>query len=130
MVRRDALHRVGGWDEGFFMYCEDKDLCRRLRDLGYDISYEPDAVCVHVGGVSAPRSSLASVLAASRIRYARKHLTPVPALMERIGIALTALTHLVVTKGGRASRAGHAASLAVAAGLPPRVRGGNGGTLI
>jgi GT2 family glycosyltransferase len=122
MIRRDALEKIGGWDEGFFLYCEDKDLCKRLRDAGYDIRYEPSAVSTHQGGGSAPRASLASVLAASRIRYAKKHRSRPAAFLERIGIGLTASTHVVVTRGGWAARAGHAASLAVAAGLRPGQR--------
>ena len=55
LIRRDLLDELGGWDDGFFMYCEDKDICRRARDAGYDVRYEPAAVVHHEGGVSAPR---------------------------------------------------------------------------
>jgi N-acetylglucosaminyl-diphospho-decaprenol L-rhamnosyltransferase len=116
LVRRSVLERIGGWDEGFFLYCEDKDLCRRVRDAGFDVRYEPRATVTHAGGSSAPRSSLLPVLAASRVRYARKHRGLVGAAVERVGIALIELTHMLVSKGGRASRAGHAAALRVAAG--------------
>ncbi|MGZ4462565.1 MAG: glycosyltransferase family 2 protein, partial [Gaiellaceae bacterium] len=64
LVRRSLLERLEGLDEGFFLYCEDKDLCRRARDAGFDVRFEPAAVCRHVGGRSAPRSSLLPVLAA------------------------------------------------------------------
>ena len=46
LVRRSVLERLDGLDEGFFMYGEDKDLCRRTRDLGSDIRFVPQAVCV------------------------------------------------------------------------------------
>lgn len=114
LVRRSVLEELGGWDEGFFMYCEDKDLCRRARDAGYDIRFEPAAVVRHEGGASAPRPSLAHVLAESRVRYARKHRGRVVAELERAGIALTALTHIAVSRGGLAVRAGHAAALRAA----------------
>jgi GT2 family glycosyltransferase len=119
MVRRPLLERLGGLDEGFFLYCEDKDLCRRIRDLGHDVRYEPAAVARHEGGASAPRPGLLPVLAASRVRYARKHSGPVRALVERAGWALMALTHSVVSRGGRASRAGHLAALRAVL-RPPR----------
>jgi N-acetylglucosaminyl-diphospho-decaprenol L-rhamnosyltransferase len=114
LVRRSVLEELGGWDEAFFMYCEDKDLCRRARDRGYDVRFEPAALARHAGGASAPRPSLAHVLAQSRVRYARKHRGRVVAELERAGIALTALTHMAISRGGRSARAGHAAALRAA----------------
>jgi N-acetylglucosaminyl-diphospho-decaprenol L-rhamnosyltransferase len=111
LLRRDALARLGGLDEGFFMYAEDIDLCHRLRRAGYEILFEPEALVVHEGGASAPRTELLPVLAASRLRYAAKHRGVVGALLERAGIALEALTHVVVSRGGVAARAGHARAL-------------------
>jgi N-acetylglucosaminyl-diphospho-decaprenol L-rhamnosyltransferase len=127
LARRDVLDELNGLDEGFFMYCEDKDLCRRIWSSGREVRYEPTALVVHRGGVSAPRASLLPVMAASRIRYARKHLRGPLALLERLAVSLLALTHVVVSRGGRSRRAGHAAAFLVALGLrspgyPPRVR--------
>jgi N-acetylglucosaminyl-diphospho-decaprenol L-rhamnosyltransferase len=124
LVRRSALEAIGGWDDGFFMYCEDKDLCRRVRSAGLDVRYEPAATVTHEGGASAPRSSLLPVLAASRVRYARKHRGAAGAAVERAGIALIELTHMLVSKGGKASRSGHARALRVASGLAAPPRGG------
>ncbi len=100
------------------MYCEDIDLCRRLRDGGHDLLYEPTATVVHEGGASAPRASLLPVLAASRLRYASKHRSAPAALLERLGIALEALTHVVVSRGGRAARAGHGRAFVLALTRP------------
>ena len=44
LVRREALDELDGLDEGFFMYSEDIDLCRRLRSAGYELVFEPAAV--------------------------------------------------------------------------------------
>jgi GT2 family glycosyltransferase len=120
-VRRRDLERLDGLDERFFMYREDVDLCLRLRALGLTVRYEPGAVVRHVGGASAPRSSLYAVLATSRIRFAKKHRSRAAALAERAGVALEALTHVVVSQGGRSARAGHARALAaaLAGGAPP-----------
>lgn len=111
LVRRDALERVGGFDEGFFLYCEDIDLCRRLRDRGFDIRFVPESLAVHEGGASAPRAALLPVLAASRVRYARLHRSRAYALLERLGVALGALSHAVVSRGGKATRTGHMRAL-------------------
>jgi N-acetylglucosaminyl-diphospho-decaprenol L-rhamnosyltransferase len=107
LVRRDVLERLDGLDDGFFLYCEDLDLCRRIRAAGLDVRFEPEAVVVHEGGASAPRAALLPVLAASRVRYAKKHQPAHVALLERVGVGLGALTHAVVTTGGREARRGH-----------------------
>jgi GT2 family glycosyltransferase len=111
LIRRALLERLGGWDEEFFMYREDIDLCRRVRASGATIRFVPDAVVHHEGGASAPRAGMIPVLAASRVRYARKHRGPVGALLERCGVALHALTHAAVARGGRSIRAAHVRSL-------------------
>jgi N-acetylglucosaminyl-diphospho-decaprenol L-rhamnosyltransferase len=114
LVRRVALDLLGGFDEGFFMYWEDTDLCRRLRDHGFDVRYEPAAVVVHVGGASRPRSTLLPVLASSRIRYCRKHRGQIAVFFERLGLALGAVTHAVGTREGGRARLGHFRSLLIA----------------
>jgi N-acetylglucosaminyl-diphospho-decaprenol L-rhamnosyltransferase len=51
-LRREALDDVGGWDERYFMYMEDVDLCLRLRRAGWRVAYEPGGEVVHVQGAS------------------------------------------------------------------------------
>ena len=53
LIRRDAFERVSGFDERFFIYWEDADLCRRLRDAGWSTRYVPRAIVRHPGGASA-----------------------------------------------------------------------------
>lgn len=114
LVRRTVLEELKGFDEGFFMYCEDVDLCHRLRVAGHGLRYEPSALVIHTGGASAPRPSLLPVLAASRLRYAGKHRSRAGALLERLGIGLGAATHVLVSRGGRPMRAGHVQALKLA----------------
>jgi N-acetylglucosaminyl-diphospho-decaprenol L-rhamnosyltransferase len=52
LVRREAFESVGGFDEAYFMYVEDVDLCWRLRRAGWSVLYEPAAVVTHVQGAS------------------------------------------------------------------------------
>ena len=47
LLRREALDRVGLFDEGFFIYFEEVDLCRRLRTAGWDVRYYPGLTVVH-----------------------------------------------------------------------------------
>jgi len=53
LAQRNALKAVGGFDERFFLYWEDADLCRRLRADGGEIRYVPDATIVHYVGHSS-----------------------------------------------------------------------------
>lgn len=50
MMRTEAFERVGGFDEGFFLYFEEIDLCRRARAAGWDVVYEPGSRVVHLEG--------------------------------------------------------------------------------
>jgi N-acetylglucosaminyl-diphospho-decaprenol L-rhamnosyltransferase len=52
LLRREAFTEVGGFDESFFMYGEEADLCARLTDAGWDLAVCSDASFVHVGGGS------------------------------------------------------------------------------
>lgn len=113
MLRRTQLEQLGGWDQGFFLYCEDIDLCRRVRATGLQVRFDPSAVAVHEGGASHPRAELLPVLAASRIRYAAKHGGLAASTLERAGVALGAFTHMLVGRGA-AARRGHARALATA----------------
>jgi hypothetical protein len=69
VVRRAALEAVGGFDERFFLYEEDADLCRRLREAGWRVVFTPAAEVKHHLGRSmskAPRRA--------RLEYHRSHL--------------------------------------------------------
>ena len=75
MVRKEALDQVGGFDEGFFMYSEELDWCRRARKAGWKIVYLPDAVVVHHEGKSSGQVVAARHIHfyTSKVRYARKY---------------------------------------------------------
>ncbi len=61
LIRREALAKVGGFDERFFMYAEDLDWCRRLRAAGWTIRYCPRAAVIHRRGASTRRRPLRSL---------------------------------------------------------------------
>jgi N-acetylglucosaminyl-diphospho-decaprenol L-rhamnosyltransferase len=67
--RRDALDRVGGWDERYFMFLEDVDVCREITTAGDRVRYEPAAVVTHVVGASRSRAPVRSVVAHHRAAY-------------------------------------------------------------
>ncbi len=111
LARRSVLESVGGFDEGFFLYNEDMDLCARVRAAGYRVRYEPTAVAHHEGGGSAPRTALYAVLARSRMRFARQHGNSLSAGAQRLGLATGAFTHVIANAARPAHRRGHAAAL-------------------
>src|SRR5690606_7956065 len=75
LVPRSALEKVGGFDPGFFVYSEEHDLCRRMKNAGLLIVFTHDARMIHIGGQTSRRMStrMALVQVESRIRYFRKH---------------------------------------------------------
>ena len=57
MVRRAYFDEIGGMDEDFFLHCEDLDICRRMRDYGYNVIFCPGASVIHRQGASATTST-------------------------------------------------------------------------
>jgi GT2 family glycosyltransferase len=77
MVRAGVLARLGGFDERFFMYCEEIDLCRRIKAAGWDIYCVPQAEIVHLVAQSTRqfRHSMFVALWRSRFLMFEKHET-------------------------------------------------------
>jgi N-acetylglucosaminyl-diphospho-decaprenol L-rhamnosyltransferase len=75
MVRREAWQQVGPLDEGFFMYFEELDWCRRCRAAGWEIHYLPAAQIIHYEGKSSEQVLAARTIRfqSSKIRYYRKY---------------------------------------------------------
>ncbi len=90
VVRRDVLERVGAFDEGFFMYSEELDLCRRARAAGWRVVYVPQAVVIHHEGKSSEQVVVARHVHfnRSKVRYFRKHHGPWAAAVVRWGLRL------------------------------------------
>jgi N-acetylglucosaminyl-diphospho-decaprenol L-rhamnosyltransferase len=80
LVRREAFDLVGGFDERYFLYWEDADLCRRLRERGWTTRYVPAARVRHSGGASAKTHSREATRAFHRSAYLyyATHLVPSP----------------------------------------------------
>jgi GT2 family glycosyltransferase len=53
IIRTEVLDKVGFFDPRFFMYGEEVDLCRRMKEAGYEIWYWPEIVVIHIGGESS-----------------------------------------------------------------------------
>ncbi len=85
-VRLSALAHIGLFDEGFFLFYEDTDLCVRARAAGYRVVYEPQATAVHVESAVTVRGSFAYLqrFHSGRWRYLLKHATAAELLDEAL----------------------------------------------
>jgi GT2 family glycosyltransferase len=99
---------VGEWDESFFLYMEEVDYLRRVRECGFSVAYVPQAQAVHLEGEGSENPRLSALLAANRIRYHRRRHGPLSTALLRLSI--------VVGEGLRAFRGppGHKAALRAA----------------
>ena len=74
LVSRKCHDMLGGWDESFFLYSEETDLCLRARDQGLVTRYEPRSVAVHIGGQSGRDERTHVMQIVNRVRlYRRRH---------------------------------------------------------
>lgn len=79
LIRNKVWQRVGPLDEKFWVWLEEIDYCRRVKDAGYHVAYTPAGEIVHHGGVSfsqlvGPARTWPFVRSA--LRYSHKHLGP------------------------------------------------------
>lgn len=116
MLPRRVFAALGGWDEGFFFSAEDVDLCRRLRDAGLRVVYDPQVTALHAIGASSRTLPNRIILArhAGMWRYYRKHLRGgrmldavtlsaigLRCLAQLVGHNAAALTHGAAKRGQR-----------------------------
>ena len=93
LIRCDLWDRLGGFDEDFFMYAEEADLCFRARQIGARPLLTPDAAIIHYDGASdrVPSARMIKLLS-GKVLFMRKHWTT---WKRVVGIALLRL-HVVV----------------------------------
>ena len=79
LIRRAALDEVGLFDEGYWMYMEDLDLCYRFKQAGWTTWYEPAVTVVHTKGATERpyrTSRLNYAFHYGMLRFYRKHYAP------------------------------------------------------
>ena len=79
IVRKGLMRELGGFDEEFFLYGEDQDLCLRIRKKGYGIGHVDDAIILHHGGGSErgiPPVEVCRKKALAEYLFYRKHYRP------------------------------------------------------
>ncbi len=75
LLRRAVYHDIGGLDEGYTMYSEELDFCRRAKTAGWQVVYHGGARITHHGGKSSEQASAFKQIHfhTSKLRYFRKH---------------------------------------------------------
>ena len=68
IIKKKVFDEVGGFDENFFLYCEDEDLCRRISSAGYMVSIDTAFTIIHNEGFVKSRS-VNELTFASKQRY-------------------------------------------------------------
>lgn len=107
LIRRSDFERLGGFDEAFFLYAEDVDLCYRLHQMGRRILYEPAAIVQHSIGGSSRRHRFRALWERHRSMYTfyKKHYSleiPLMDFMTLFGITLRGISFLFLEALGRA----------------------------
>ena len=94
LVRREAAQRIGWMDPAFFVYSDEVDFCKRLRDAGWSVLYVPQAEAIHHEQLSTGNVPTRRIveLSRNRDRYMRKHHSRLSAWLVRV---LTAWTYAV-----------------------------------
>jgi hypothetical protein len=77
LARREAIESAGFLDERYFMYCDETDLCRRIKSAGWEVRHLPQMTIIHHEGKAGVKPSIEALCAHSRIAYSRKHFSPV-----------------------------------------------------
>ncbi|MDM8083230.1 glycosyltransferase family 2 protein [Cellulomonas cellasea] len=109
LVDRTCHDALGGWDESFFLYSEETDLCLRAADAGWRTVYTPHAEVMHAGGGSGRTPRTHAMQIVNRVRlYARRHRRPASAVYYALVVA-SELSWLA--RGHQESRASLAALL-------------------
>ncbi len=76
MIRRKLFEDIRGFDEKYFMYFEDSDLCKRIKNLGYKICYYPGTTVVHQTNATVKGiETINFEYRKSQLYYYKKHLS-------------------------------------------------------
>ena len=99
MVRRNVLQEVGGFDERYFMFAEDMDLCWRIAASGHHIGFDKSAVVTHIEGVSRKRAPQMMIRAhhISAMRFEWRTARGLRRLLAPVAILVLGLRYLLVS---------------------------------
>lgn len=103
LISQEAIRAGLDWNEDFFLYSEETDYLRRVREAGMSVWFEPAAQVVHAGQGSGSSAQLAALMAVNRVRYAELHHGRRHAQAARAVVVLSALLRVGRDPGHRCS---------------------------
>ena len=115
LARREALESAGCFDERFFMYSEETDLCRRIKSAGWEIQHVPQMTILHHDRKAGIKPHIESLGAVTRMIYARKYFSPGHRALYAGAVMLRHLLRRVYAGSGDIGRQKRAASREVVA---------------
>jgi GT2 family glycosyltransferase len=123
MIPRRVFDRVGGFDERYFMYFEDVDMCRRMREAGCRAFYCPEPSLVHIGGASwtaRRRVAIWKEYRKSQLLYYGCHRSALERLALRCYLTVKFILVLWLGRGDRREAAASILSLVWSGGVGSR----------
>lgn len=98
IMRKDIYKRVGGFDEDFFLYYEDVDICKRVEEAGYRNYIYSGAEFIHLGGKGGTEevSNINSIYKQSGFLYFRKHYGLLNAYATNMLLSISRSTLLII----------------------------------
>jgi GT2 family glycosyltransferase len=88
LIPLNVAREVGDWNETFFLYAEETDFLRRIRERNLAVRFEPSAVVKHRGAGSGSSIELAALMAVNRVRYVEMHHGRFYAVLYRASVLL------------------------------------------
>lgn len=99
LISAECWHRIGAWDESFFLYSEETDFALRARDAGLATRFTPAAKAVHLEGDSKVSPALWTLLTLNKVRLYRRRNGPVLGAAFWAALLLREASRAAIGKG-------------------------------
>jgi GT2 family glycosyltransferase len=119
LLRREALQSAGLMDERFFLYCEETDLCLRVKQAGWEIRHLPYLTILHHANKEGWNPRLDAQAAYAKRQYFKKHLPPMHRLSATAALILGYTLRSVPGRGDPGRQESSRAALTTLLGVSP-----------
>jgi N-acetylglucosaminyl-diphospho-decaprenol L-rhamnosyltransferase len=120
LARREALEASGGFDERFFLFAEETDLCLRVKQAGWDVAHFPAVTIRHFEHERRDNGQMEAQAVYARLQYARKHFDRVGPYRWALALRYALRAGMYVLRDGRHSPREQAALMALRTALHER----------